>query len=91
MQLYIDCAAVIHGVFLKYIAPEDIYTYSIDESFLDVTPYLKMYGMTTRELAKKIIEDVRKTVGTVSTCGIGTNMYLAKIALLVHYLYTNST
>ena len=81
MQLYIDCAAAIHGVFLKYIAPEDIYTYSIDESFLDVTPYLKMYGMTTRELAKKIIEDVRETVGTVSTCGIGTNMYLAKIAL----------
>lgn len=81
MQLYIDCAAEIHGVFLKYIAPEDIYTYSIDESFIDVTHYLKMYNMTAKQLAKTIIEDVRNTVGTVSTCGIGTNMYLAKVAL----------
>lgn len=81
IQLYIDCAAEIHGVFLKYIAPEDIYTYSIDESFIDVTNYLKMYGMTAKELAKTIIEDVRNTVGTISTCGIGTNMYLAKVAL----------
>ena len=84
MQLYIDCAAAIHGVFLKYIAPEDIHTYSIDESFLDVTPYLKLYNMTARELAKAIIDDVRNTVGTVSTCGIGTNLYLAKIALDIH-------
>lgn len=81
MQLYIECAAAIHGVFLKYVAPEDIHTYSIDESFLDVTPYLKMYGMTAKELAVKIIEDIKETVGTVSTCGIGTNLYLAKIAL----------
>lgn len=81
MQLYIDCAAAIHGVFLKYIAAEDIYTYSIDESFLDVTPYLKLYGMSARELAKTIIDDVRETIGTVSACGIGTNMYLAKVAL----------
>ena len=81
MQLYIDCAAAIHGVFLQYVAPEDIYTYSIDESFIDVTPYLKMYGKTARELAKEIIQSVREIVGTVSTCGIGTNMYLAKVAL----------
>lgn len=81
MQLYIDCAAAIHGVFLKYVAPEDIHTYSIDESFLDVTPYLKMYNMTAKELAVAIIQDVKETVGTVSTCGIGTNLYLAKIAL----------
>jgi len=81
MQLYIDCAAEIHGVFLKYIAPEDIFTYSIDESFIDVTHYLKMYNMTAKQLAKTIIEDVRNTVGTISTCGIGTNMYLAKVAL----------
>ena len=81
MQLYIECAAAIHGVFLKYVAPEDIHTYSIDESFLDVTPYLKMYGMTAKELAVKIIGDIKETVGTVSTCGIGTNLYLAKIAL----------
>lgn len=81
MQLYIDCAAAIHGVFLRYVAPEDIYTYSIDESFIDVTPYLKMYGKSARELAKEIIQSVREIVGTVSTCGIGTNMYLAKVAL----------
>ena len=55
MQLYIDCAAEIYGVFLKYLAPEDIYVYSIDESFLDVTPYLKMYGLPAKDLAKKIM------------------------------------
>ena len=81
MQLYIDCAAAIHGVFLKYVAPEDIHTYSIDESFLDVTPYLKMYGTTAKELAVRIIADIKDTVGTISTCGIGTNLYLAKIAV----------
>lgn len=81
MQLYIDYAAEIYGVFLKYLAPEDIYVYSIDESFLDVTPYLKMYGLPTKELAKKIMQDVKDTVGTICTCGIGTNLYLAKIAL----------
>ncbi|MBQ7898374.1 MAG: DNA methylase [Bacteroidales bacterium] len=81
MQLYIDCAAEIYGVFLKYIAPEDIHVYSIDESFLDVTPYLTMYGMTAKEIAIMIIKDVKDTVGTICTCGIGTNLYLAKIAL----------
>ena len=81
MQLYIDCAAEIYAVFLKYIAPEDIHVYSIDESFLDVTNYLKMYGMSAKELAVMIIKDVKDTVGTICTCGIGTNLYLAKIAL----------
>lgn len=81
MQLYIDCAAEIYGVFLKYLAPEDIYVYSIDEAFLDVTPYLKMYGIPTKKLAQMIMKDVRDTVGTICTCGIGTNLYLAKIAL----------
>ena len=81
MQRYIDCAAEIYGVFLKYLAPEDIYVYSIDEAFLDVTPYLKMYGVPVQELARRIMEDVKNTVGTISTCGIGTNLYLAKIAL----------
>lgn len=81
MQLYIDCAAEIHSVFLKHFAPQDIYTYSIDESFIDVTPYLKMYGIPVRELAKRVIDDIREIVGTVSTCGIGTNLFLAKVAL----------
>ena len=81
MQLYIDYAAEIYAVFLKYIAPEDIHVYSIDESFLDVTNYLKMYAMSAKELAARIIKDVKDTVGTICTCGIGTNLYLAKIAL----------
>ena len=81
MQHYIDVAAEIYGVFLKYLAPEDIYVYSIDEAFLDVTPYLKMYGIPVQELARRIMEDVHKTVGTLCACGIGTNLYLAKIAL----------
>ena len=81
MQLYIDCAAEIYGVFLKYIAQEDIHVYSIDESFLDVTPYLAMYKMTANEIALMIIRDVKDTVGTICTCGIVTNLYLAKIAL----------
>lgn len=81
MQLYIECAAEIYGVFLKYVAPEDIHVYSIDESFLDLAPYLKLYNMSARELAQTIMQDIRRSVGTVSTCGIGTNLYLAKIAL----------
>ena len=81
MQLYIDCAAEIHSVFLKHFAPQDIYTYSIDESFIDAAPYLKMYKISAKDLAKRVIEDVRQTVGTVSTCGIGTHMFLAKVAL----------
>ena len=89
MQLYIDSAAEIYGVFLKYLAPEDIYVYSIDEAFLDVTPYLKMYGLPTIELAQMIIKDVRDTVGTICTCGIGTNLYLAKIALDITAKHAN--
>ena len=81
MQRYIDYAAEIYGVFLKYLSPEDIYVYSIDEAFLDVTPYLKLYGLSARELALRIMADIKNTVGTVSACGIGTNLYLAKIAL----------
>lgn len=81
MQLYIDYAAEIYGVFLRYFAPEDIYVYSIDESFIDVTPYLGLYKMPPKDLAKKVIDDIKATVGTLSTCGIGTNLYLAKVAL----------
>ena len=90
MQLYIDCAAEIYAVFLKYIAPEDIHVYSIDESFPDVTPYLAMYKMTAKEIAVMIIKDVKDTVGTICTCGIGTNLHLAKIALDTKAYYSNS-
>ena len=81
MQKYIDYAAEIYGVYLKYIAPEDIYVYSIDEAFLDVTNYLKLYQKTPKEMAVFLMEQVKEKVGVRATCGIGTNMYLAKIAL----------
>lgn len=81
MQLYIDYSAKIYGIYLKYIAKEDIHVYSIDEVFMDVTNYLSMYQMTAEELAITIMEDVLETTGITATCGIGTNLYLAKIAL----------
>lgn len=82
MQLYIDYAAEIYSVYLKYIAKEDIHVYSIDEVFMDVTDYLDMYHMTAKELGVTIMQDIfRTTKGIVSTCGIGTNLYLAKVAL----------
>lgn len=81
MQLYIEYSAEIYGVYLKYIAKEDIHVYSIDEVFMDVTDYLDMYQMSAKELSIKIMEDVKNTTGITATCGIGTNLYLAKIAL----------
>lgn len=81
MQLYIDCSAEIYGIYLKYIAKEDIHVYSIDEVFMDVTDYLTMYQMSARELGMKIMKDIYDSTGIISTCGIGTNLYLAKIAL----------
>ena len=81
MQLYIDYSAEIYGIYLKYIAKEDIYVYSIDEAFMDVTDYLTMYQMTARELGTTIMKDVLWTLGVTAACGIGTNMYLAKVAL----------
>lgn len=81
MALYIRYSAEIYGIYLKYIAKEDIHVYSIDEAFMDVTDYLHMYQMTPKELAKKIMTDVLETTGITATCGIGTNLYLAKVAL----------
>ena len=81
MKLYIDYAAAIYGIYLNYISKDDIHVYSIDESFLDATPYLKLYHMTANELAKNIMQDILRQTGIRSTCGIGTNLYLAKIAL----------
>lgn len=81
MQLYINYSADIYAVYLKYIAKEDIHVYSIDEVFMDVTDYLGMYRMTAKELGMQIMEDVYETVGIPSACGIGSNLYLAKIAL----------
>lgn len=81
MQKYIDCSADIYGIYLKYIAKEDIHVYSIDEVFMDVTDYLPTYGMCSRELAAQIMQDIYASTGIPSSAGIGTNLYLAKIAL----------
>lgn len=81
MELYMRTAADIYGIYLRYVAPGDIHVYSIDEAFLDITPYLKLYGLSARELARRIMADVRQTTGITATAGIGTNLYLAKVAL----------
>lgn len=81
MQLYIDYAAEIYGVYLKYIAKEDIQVYSIDEAFLEVTDYLHLYQMTAMELGRKIMQDILDTTKIPAACGVGTNLYLAKVAL----------
>ncbi len=81
MKLYIEYSANIYAIYLKYIAKEDIHVYSVDEAFLDVTEYLTMYQMSVRELAVQIIADIFNETGITATAGIGTNLYLAKIAL----------
>lgn len=81
MAHYIQCSSDIYSVYLKYVAPEDICAYSIDEVFIDVTNYLGTYHLTARELAMKMILDVLATTGITATAGIGTNLYLAKVAM----------
>ncbi|MED9904919.1 MAG: DNA repair protein [Lachnospiraceae bacterium] len=81
MKLYIAYSADIYGIYLKYVAKEDIHVYSIDEAFLDVTNYLSLYQMTAKELARTIMEDIFTQTKITATAGIGTNLYLAKIAL----------
>ena len=81
MALYMEYSRRIYGVYLKHIAPEDIHVYSIDEVFMDVTHYLGTYKLTAEELAGRIIQDVIDETGITATAGIGTNLYLCKIAL----------
>ena len=81
MAKYIQISTQIYNVYLKYIAPEDIHVYSIDEVMMDVTSYLETYHMTTRELAKTMILDVLRTTGITATAGIGSNLYLCKVAM----------
>ena len=81
MKKYIEYSANIYAIYLKYFAKEDIHVYSIDEAFMDATKYLKLYKTNPIELAKTIIKDIFKTYGITATAGVGTNMYLAKIAL----------
>ena len=81
MAKYIDWSTKIYSVYLKYVAPEDIFPYSIDEVFMDITNYLDTYRMTARELTRTIILDILKTTGITAAAGMGTNLYLAKIAM----------
>lgn len=81
MKKYIEHSSKIYSIYLKYVSEEDILVYSIDECFLDVTHYLKLYKMNEKQLAKMIIDDVYKQTNICATVGIGTNMFLAKIAL----------
>ena len=81
MAFYISYSTMIYNIYLRYIAPEDIHVYSIDEVFIDATPYLKNYHLTARELATKIIKEVLQETGITATAGIGTNLYLAKVAM----------
>ncbi len=81
MQKYIDYSADIYSIYLSYIAKEDIHVYSIDEAFMDVTDYLTLYDTTPRDLGKRIMKDIWEKLHIRATCGIGTNLYLAKIAL----------
>ena len=81
MQHYLDCSAEIYEVYLQYVSKEDIHVYSIDEAFLDVTDYLDLYHMTPKELGVEIMNAILDKTGIRSSCGIGTNLYLAKIAL----------
>ena len=81
MAYYIQYSAFIYSIYLKYIAPEDIIVYSIDEVFMDVTDYLATYNLTPRELAMKMILEVLHTTGITATAGIGTNLFLAKVAM----------
>ena len=81
MRLYMQYSARIYGIYLRYIAPEDIHVYSVDEVFIDATDYLQSYRMTPRELTVKLIHEVLRETGITATAGIGTNFYLSKVAM----------
>ncbi len=81
MALYLDYSTRIYDVYLRYVAPEDIHVYSIDEVFIDMTPYLKTYGLSARELTSVIVRDVLAATGITATAGVGTNLYLCKVAM----------
>lgn len=81
MAYYMKYSSKIYSIYLKYFSSEDIYVYSIDEVFIDVTHYLKTYNMEAKELVTKVIQDVYQTTGITATAGIGTNLYLCKIAM----------
>lgn len=81
MGRYMEISSKIYGIYLRYVAPEDIHVYSIDEVFIDATSYLKLYNLTAREFAAKLVREVLAETGITATAGIGTNLYLCKIAM----------
>ena len=81
MKKYMEYSANIYSIYLKYMSKEDIYIYSIDECFFDFTPYLSSYGKTPREFSVMLMEAVMKNTGVCATAGIGTNLFLSKVAL----------
>ena len=81
MRLYMEYSTQIYHIYLRYIAPEDIHVYSIDEVFIDLTHYMRIYGKTPEELARTMMEDVLYETGTTATAGIGSNLYLCKVAM----------
>lgn len=81
MGFYVEYSTTIYNIYLNYVAPEDMHVYSIDEVFMDVTHYLKTYGLTPKELASKMVRDVLHSTGITATAGIGTNLYLCKVAM----------
>ena len=81
MALYMEVSSKIYGTYLKYIAPEDIHVYSVDEVFMDVTEYLKTYSTTAKVFTRKLIKEVFSKTGITATGGIGSNLYLCKVAL----------
>ena len=81
MSLYMKISAQIYGIYLKYVAPEDIFAYSIDEVFIDATNYLQLYNLNSHDFARMLIKDVLHTTGITATAGIGSNMFLCKVAM----------
>lgn len=81
MRKYMEVSAQIYGIYLQFISPDDIHVYSIDEVFIDATPYLRANNCTPKEFAKKLMQAVMDKAGICATAGIGTNLYLAKIAM----------
>ncbi len=84
MAFYMETSTAIYNIYLKYFAPEDIFVYSVDEVFIDITGYQSLYRLSPRELTKKVIQDIYTRTGITSTAGIGTNLYLCKVAMDIY-------
>ena len=81
MAMYMETSTKIYEIYLRYVAPEDIHVYSIDEVFLDITPYLRSSGLSAHDFVRRILQDVLQTTGITAAAGIGTNLYLCKVAM----------